>query len=134
MATGCSSRDTSACAPGTIAESHLPVESLPEPGHRAVEMLELAGALDQMALTPLERAPVRGGGHDPVQDRQEDRPLDTEAEPPALEEVADHGPKARLPPEALEDGHGADAPDDRLGIPSAVRRREDHEVLAEAGR
>ena len=98
--------------------------------------LELAGALDQIALTPLERAPVRAGGHDPLQNRQEDGPLDVEAESPGLEEVADHGLKARLPPEALEDERRADALDDGIGIGLAVLlgRREDHEVLAEASR
>ena len=38
-----------------------------------------------------------------MQNRQNDRPLDIEAEPPGPEEIADHSLKARLPPEVLED-------------------------------
>ena len=49
------------------------------------------------------RPPWWSGGHDPVQNRQKDGPLDVEAEPPGLEEIADHGLKARLLPEVLED-------------------------------
>ena len=38
-----------------------------------------------------------------MQNRQTGGPLDIEAEPPGLEEIADDGLKSRLPPEVLED-------------------------------
>src|SRR5262249_46480650 len=98
-----------------------PWEFLAEPAHGPIEMVELevVAALDLVVGPPLLGGAVAAGVEEPVQDGEEDGPLDGELEPPPLQELSDDGPAAGGVPEALEDQSRADVPD-RDGRKSAL--------------
>ena len=107
-----------------------------EPAHRPVEVMELevVAPLDLVVLPPLVGGAVAAGGEEPVQDGEEDGPLERELEPPSLEELPEDRPTAGGLPEPLEDQGRTDVADgdggeaavgvlgdqqDRLGQPGA---------------
>jgi hypothetical protein len=73
--------------------------------------LELAAALDPVILPPLLGGAVAAGVEEPVQDDEEDSPLQGELEPPALQELTDDVPAAGGLQEPVEDQGRADVPD-----------------------
>src|SRR5262249_55183300 len=84
---------------------------LAEPGHGPVEVVQLQGlaALDLVVRLPLVGSPVAAGGEQPVEDREEDGPLDVEPEAAAVQQVLDDPSPTGLQPQPLEDQGRTDA-------------------------
>jgi len=86
---------------------------LPEPGHGAVEMVQRQAirARDGVVLHPMDAGAVRARGHQPVQHRHEQGPLDVELEAtPGEVRLHDRG-AAGLLPQPPEQDRRADAAD-----------------------
>jgi hypothetical protein len=107
---------------------------LAEPGHGAVELMELKtiGALDAVTLTPLLAGAVGAGHHQPMQHREKDGAFDREAEATRRQELVQHRGTASLTPQALEDQRRADAPAAELRD-GLVGQRDHHGALRLAG-
>ncbi len=87
-------------------------QRLAQPRHGPIEMVQPQGftARDRVVRAPLVRRPVRARDHEPVQHRQEHRPLEREAELPFLRLCLDHRAAAGLAPQPLEDQPRPEAP------------------------
>ena len=105
---------------------------LAEPRHRPVEMLQLQrlGAGDPVVLAPAIGRQVRAATHQPVQNGEEDRPLEREPVLALLGHVLDHRPAAGLGPQALEHQGRPDPPHRRRRV--VLRRAQHHRVRREA--
>ena len=73
-----------------------------EPAHRPVEVVELevVASVDLVVLPPLVGGAVAAGGEEPVQDGEEDGPLEGELEAASLEELLGRRAGSRWPPRA----------------------------------
>ena len=73
--------------------------------------MKIFASLDLVAVFPLIGGPIAAGVEEPVQDGQEDGPLDGELEVAALQKLLDHVLTTGLLPEPLEDQGRPDASD-----------------------
>ena len=79
-------------------------QRLAEPGHGAVEVVqpERLGTGVPVVLAPAHRGEVGAAAHQPVQHREEDRPLERDLVLALPGQVLDHGPAAGPGPRPLE--------------------------------
>ncbi len=120
---------------GGAAGLLLSREVFAEPGHGAVEMVEIEvlGAFDAEILAPAVGGAIGTATDEPVQDGQEHRPLQVEGVLAQASEFGDHGPAAGLLPQAFEDERRSDAPGgDRRGR-IVAGGLQDHGLGGEAG-
>ena len=110
-------------------------QRLSQPCHGAVEVLQLEPfrTFDGVLLAPDLRRPVAAGGEQPMEHRDEDRPLHIEAELPPFQQAADQRGEAQFFPQALEDQRRAEANLPVRRDLAAPMRREHHALLGEAG-
>jgi hypothetical protein len=107
---------------------------LAEPGHGAVEVMELQAidTGDAVVATPLIAGAVRAGDHQPVQDGEEDGSLDGKLEAATSKQF--HHPLAApcVAPQTFEQQWRPDAPAGERWRAALIDEGQDHRTLGEA--